>query len=70
MGILIQKLGLFGFAPLIFRIKLALIGFVLGLNWVCFLIWPNAHFSHIYLSQKSLAKFTKLDFGFVLHNKG
>jgi hypothetical protein len=28
-------LGLFGFATLIFRTKLASFGFALGLNWVC-----------------------------------
>ena len=32
------ELGLFGFAPLIFGPKLALIGFELALYWVCFLV--------------------------------
>jgi hypothetical protein len=32
------ELGLFGFATLDIGLKLALIGFELGLNWVCFLV--------------------------------
>jgi hypothetical protein len=45
----------FGFVPLIFGPKLALIGFELALNWVCFLV-------------KSLFSGEKLGkIGFVLH---
>jgi hypothetical protein len=51
-------LALIGFAPLIFGPKLGLIGFVLALNWVCFLISPNVHSPYL-LIVKELSQIRK-----------
>jgi hypothetical protein len=58
--------------PLIFDSLLGSFGFELALNWVCIGFVFSFHqmsIRCIYLSLKSLAKFAKLDFGFVLQKK-
>ena len=62
---MIRELGLFGFE---IGFVLALIGFELALNWVCFgFVFQNAHFRNTLFCQQ-LSSFDVPEIGFVLHN--
>jgi hypothetical protein len=59
-----------GLLTLDIGLKLALIGFELALNWVCFLISPIVHFLIFTCQKRAYVIPDLLDIGFVLQKKG